>query len=97
MVVTDRGVIVRTEVSQIATLKRATQGVILIRLKNDQKVSTIAVVPHQDEDIEEVKEETFEHPKLEGLDVETKNTVLVDTFEPEEEEISENIIENELL
>ena len=45
IVVTDKGVVIRTRINQIASLKRVTQGVKIIRLKGEQKVSTIAVVP----------------------------------------------------
>ena len=44
MVVTDSGVIMRMPTEQISTLKRATQGVRLIHLKDGQKVATVAVV-----------------------------------------------------
>ena len=44
MIITDSGVIIRMPLSQIPVLKRATQGVRLINLKENQRVSTIAIV-----------------------------------------------------
>ena len=44
MIITDSGIIMRMPLSQISTLKRATQGNRLINLKENQKVATIAVV-----------------------------------------------------
>ena len=50
MIITDSGIIIKLPLEQVSTLKRATQGVRLINLKDDQKVSTVALV---------VKEEDF--------------------------------------
>ena len=44
MIMTDSGIIIKLPLEQVSTLKRATQGVRLINLKEDQKVSTVAVV-----------------------------------------------------
>lgn len=49
IVVSDKGVVIRTHVDQISQTKRATQGVRIIRLRPDHKVSTIALVPRQEE------------------------------------------------
>ena len=49
IVVSDKGVVIRTHIDQISRTKRATQGVRIIRLRPDQKVSTIALVPRQEE------------------------------------------------
>ncbi len=89
MVVTDRGIIIRTEVSQISTLGRATQGVRIIRLRSDQKVSTIAVVPHQDSIEEEQEAKAFEHPTLEGIETQKSPSEFVEALEPDEEETEE--------
>ena len=45
ILVTDKGLVIRTRINLISSFKRVTQGVKLIRLKGEQKVSTIAVVP----------------------------------------------------
>ena len=49
MIMTDSGIIIKLPLEQVSTLKRATQGVRLINLKEDQKVSTVAIVA-KDED-----------------------------------------------
>ncbi len=49
LIVTDNGVIMRMPLEQISTLKRATQGVRLINLKDNQKVATVAIVEKESE------------------------------------------------
>ncbi len=56
IVVSDKGVVIRTHVDQISQTKRATQGVRIIRLRPDHKVSTIALVPRQEEIEEELSD-----------------------------------------
>ena len=55
LVVSDKGIIIRTPINQISTTKRATQGVKIINLVSEHTVSTIALVsaPEDEEDIEE--------------------------------------------
>ena len=55
MIITDSGIIIKLPLDQVSTLKRATQGVRLINLKDEQKVSTVAIVAREEE-IEEVSE-----------------------------------------
>ena len=50
MVITDKGMVIRTPLEQILTIGRDTQGVCIIKLKNSQLVASIAIVPHEDED-----------------------------------------------
>lgn len=49
MIMTDSGVIIKLPLEQVSTLKRATQGIRLINLKDDQKVSTVAIVDKEDD------------------------------------------------
>ena len=44
ILVTDTGIVMKMPLSQVSTLRRATQGVRLINLKDDHKVSTVALV-----------------------------------------------------
>lgn len=44
IIVTDNGTLMKMPLEQVSTLKRATQGVRLINLKNDEKVATVAIV-----------------------------------------------------
>lgn len=48
MLITNSGVIMKMPLSQVSVLKRATQGLRLINLKEDQIVSTVAVVEKED-------------------------------------------------
>ena len=56
MIITDSGILMRMPLEQISTLKRATQGVRLINLKDNQKVATVAIVERESfEESEEVE------------------------------------------
>ena len=85
IVVSDKGVVIRTHVDQISKTKRATQGVRIIKLRPDHKVSTIALVPRQDEeDLETPQEEQF---KQEAFEVEqTRKRVETVALAPDESE-----------
>lgn len=90
IVVSDKGVVIRTHVDQISQTKRATQGVRIIRLRPDHKVSTIALVPRQEElDEDLVDEQQFTQ---ESLPVEQEKKIIgvvdlaPDEIEDEEEE-----------
>ena len=48
MIITDSGIIIKLPLEQVSTLKRATQGVRLINLKDEQKVSTVAIVEKEE-------------------------------------------------
>jgi DNA gyrase subunit A len=50
IITTNKGMIIRLPIEQIATSKRATQGVRLIKLNEGQKVATIAIVPKSEDD-----------------------------------------------
>ena len=60
MMISDSGIIIRIRSSEISKLGRDTQGVIVMRL-NEGKVSTVAVVPHEDEEELEEGAETLEN------------------------------------
>ena len=60
MIITDSGIIMRMKTTQISTLKRATQGVRLIHLKDNQKVATVALVEKEKDDDQQVAEEVVE-------------------------------------
>ena len=55
MIMTDNGIIIKLPLEQVSTLKRATQGVRLMNLKEGQKVTTVALVE------KDVEEENFEN------------------------------------
>jgi DNA gyrase subunit A len=55
IVITDRGMVIRTHLNQISTMGRDTQGVRVISLYDGQSVATMAIVPRS-EDEDEVEE-----------------------------------------
>jgi DNA gyrase subunit A len=52
MLISDRGTLVRTRTSEISVLGRNTQGVMLIRLSEGEKLSGLARIEEPDEDEE---------------------------------------------
>ena len=58
MIITNSGVLMKMPLSQVSILKRATQGVRLIHLKDQQIVATVAVVEKEQEETESEIEES---------------------------------------
>ena len=58
MIITDSGIIIRIDVNQVSTTGRVAQGVRLIKLKDDQKVSSVALL---DKEETEESEENIEN------------------------------------
>ena len=54
MIITDSGLVIRIPISQISLMSRVTQGVRLINLKDNQKVTSVFNIPKEDE-IEKVE------------------------------------------
>ena len=70
MVITNAGIVIRTPLNQIRVASRNTQGVKIMNLEGRQRVSSIAIVPHEEpaEEVEateesEVVEEEFVNPE----------------------------------
>ena len=61
MLITDGGILIRTEVAEISILSRNTQGVRLISLKNDERLVSVSKVEDVDTDEEEPHQETPIH------------------------------------
>ena len=57
MVITNAGIVIRTPLNQVRMIGRNTQGVKIMNLEGKQKVTSIAIVPHEDEAEEPVEEE----------------------------------------
>ena len=49
MLITDSGVVMKMPLNQVSVLKRATQGLRLINLKDEQIVSSVAIVEKEEE------------------------------------------------
>ena len=64
MVITNYGIVIRTHLSEVRQSSRNTQGVKIINLEGRQKVSSIAIVPFEEE-----SEEDIEDPLDEGEEV----------------------------
>ena len=76
LVVTDKGMIIRTHLDQILTVGRDTQGVCIIKLNEGHSASTIAIVPRNEEEViedAEYKEEFQFDDEYTFLDEENNN------------------------
>ncbi|MCR4562809.1 MAG: DNA gyrase subunit A [Bacilli bacterium] len=56
MVITNKGIVIRTPLEQVKIAGRNTQGVKIINLDQGHKVASLALVPHSDESEEETEE-----------------------------------------
>lgn len=74
MIITDSGIIIKLPLEQVSTLKRATQGVRLINLKDDQKVSTVAIVEKEIDDESDKSQEISENNIVEKNNSDNQNT-----------------------
>ncbi|QEM10337.1 MULTISPECIES: DNA gyrase subunit A [Mucilaginibacter] len=88
MIINKSGIIIRIAVSELRVMGRATQGVRLITLKNNDEIASVAKIEH-DED-EEVKEGD---ENAEGSDTEAENTGDGDTAENGAEPSTDNTTE----
>ena len=97
IVVSDKGVVIRTHVDQISKTKRATQGVRVIKLRTGHHVATIALVPKQEDEEEEiVDQEQFEQVSIPVE--EQKKTIETKDLEPDEvDEIKEEVVSTDSL
>ncbi len=68
MVITNYGIVIRTHLSEVRQSSRNTQGVKILNLEGRQKVSSIAVVPYEEEG--EFEEDDTQDPLEEGQEQE---------------------------
>ncbi len=68
LVITNYGIVIRTHLSEVRQSSRNTQGVKILNLEGRQKVSSIAVVPYEEES--EFDEEETQDPLEEGQEQE---------------------------
>lgn len=63
LVITDKGMVIRTHLDQILTIGRDTQGVCIIKLNEGQSAASIAIVPRADDSVEDIEDqkEDFEY------------------------------------
>ena len=62
MVITEGGILIRTSLKEVSVVGRNTQGVKIIRIKDNEKVSSIAVV--KSEEVEETTEQVQEENQV---------------------------------
>jgi DNA gyrase subunit A len=74
IITTTKGMIIRMPVEQIATSKRSTIGVRLITLNEGHSVATIALVPKQEEEDEDIIDDAMIQEQVEELLTEDANT-----------------------
>ncbi len=89
IVISNRGIVIRTPISQISRTSRVTQGVKVIKLRPDNLVSTTAIVDHIDEDEEIVETVEFTQKQLElnnNQEVEIEVVELKPILDDEDEE-----------
>ena len=67
MVITNAGIVIRTPLSQVRVASRNTQGVKIMNLEGRQRVSSIAIVPHE-EPSDEAEEGLEEAPAEEQVE-----------------------------
>lgn len=92
IVVSDKGVVIRTHVDQISRTKRATQGVRVIKLRPDHHVATIALVPKQEDEEEIIDQEQFVQEEMtveeQKKTIETVNLAPDEVEEEQEEKVT---------
>lgn len=87
MVVTNSGVIIRIDIQDISQNGRAAQGVRLIKLNDDQFVSTVAKVSEEDKAAEEAEDLETDNEALEIAQTEQLT---------QEESVNETVIEDDV-
>ncbi len=84
LVVSDKGIIIRTPIDQISITKRATQGVRIINLLEGHIVSTVALVEAEEEletnNVEVVENKPVEEPEAKTEEEIAVDEILNDTF-----------------
>ena len=58
MIINRSGIIIRIAISELRTMGRATQGVRLITLKNDDEIASVAKIEHDEDEVENDIENT---------------------------------------
>ena len=78
IMMTDSGMIIKLPLEQVSTLKRATQGVRLMNLKDEQKLSTVALV-EKEKEVESENNDSLEDSINEtSTEVETNETTTIE-------------------
>ncbi|MRH44414.1 DNA gyrase subunit A [Aquibacillus halophilus] len=81
MIITALGVLIRMPVEGISVTGRNTQGVRLIRLQEEEKVATVAIIDKEDEEELEEVEEPVSESDNQDVENETSDTISEDNDE----------------
>ena len=80
VVIADTGIIIRTHIDSISTLSRVSQGVKVMRLKNDAKIVSVALTKREeDEETDQVEEVTPDSENIETA--ESSNSTIQEEIE----------------
>ena len=91
MIVTNAGVIIRIGVEDISQNGRAAQGVRLIKLNDDQFVSTVAKVDEEEKEAEEIELQETENEQIEGTSSDGQQSESIVT-----DDLSEGVVHTEV-
>jgi DNA gyrase subunit A len=83
MIITDSGIVIRLDADKISTMSRVTQGVRLINLKEDSKVSSVSIVDKEETD--DINENDIEAVDTQNINTES-NVVEENTSNESESE-----------
>src|SRR3984885_13538498 len=70
MIINKSGIIIRIAISELRTMGRATQGVRLITLKENDEIASVAKIEHDEEEAEEIDENSGTEPNGENGEAE---------------------------
>ena len=82
MIITDSGIVIRLDADKISTMSRVTQGVRLINLKEDSKVSSVSIVD-KEENNDDINENDVVAVDTQNQD--TENTIVEENTSNESE------------
>ena len=89
VVIADTGIIIRTHIDSISTLSRVSQGVKVMRLKNDAKIVSVALTKREeDEETDQVEEVTPDSENIETS--ESSNSTIQEEIESNLETVENN-------
>ena len=68
MIINRSGIIIRIAISELRTMGRATQGVRVITLKENDEIASVAKIEHEEEEVVEGAENSAENPENNGAE-----------------------------
>jgi len=84
MIVTDSGIIIRVSIEQISTTGRVAQGVKLINLKDNQKVSTITLIDKEEDENNNIDDDGSNLDSVKEAEINVDNNVSRETLSEEQ-------------